>query len=622
MITYRARTWDEQQTMLSLCPTLIFLSIAVQQVALAQDVSQQAFDLEGEFKPVALSNKDCPASISHEIVSFDKNSKIYSIQHNHIKHSGVQCTSAGTLSAIDVDRDSALHTTTRNVAVAANNIVKNLYEMDSPLAISAEETDRMCGTSIFPERTSFLFMNYDGESEIDEKISLKNGDAIMVVFKSNQIDYPCIYYKNSAPASKMENEEQIESSTPVSDVTTESDEFQDASDIPESTDTSPTIEGEVEENEEVSENSAELENTDSDVSKESTATNFPEEHVKEESFEKETTTENSNTRKSTEEEEGQGSSVTESDNSREAHQQNVKSENPRSPPTPISEENNEGDEQEGAESDESGRTAPSAPQTNDVNDAQVSTESKQPRTESPSDAVTQFPSSSPLPKSSVPEELGSVPDFEEDEVLIPDSSPESTLSEIGDLGPISPKSSQCFSGDSLVTLESGEKIRMDQLRIGQSVIDDIRGGSSPIVFFSHADKNARPQFIEITTQLGQKFRATPGHFVYLNRTLRKLESVKIGDKVTLQSGIEGSVAVIERTFGRGLYNPHTLSGDIFVDGVLCSTYTDAILPIVSHALLSPIRALWQVLKLQGRPRYLCLTHGASSVLLGPLLHSS
>lgn len=51
----------------------------------------------------------------------------------------------------------------------------------------------------------------------------------------------------------------------------------------------------------------------------------------------------------------------------------------------------------------------------------------------------------------------------------------------------------------------------------------------------------------------------------------------------------------EQVFDRGLYNPHTASGDIVVDGFLSSCYTTAIDNVghVAHGLLTPIRALAQ-----------------------------
>ena len=43
----------------------------------------------------------------------------------------------------------------------------------------------------------------------------------------------------------------------------------------------------------------------------------------------------------------------------------------------------------------------------------------------------------------------------------------------------------------------------------------------------------------------------------------------------------------------GLYNPHTLQGDIVVNGVLTSTYTSAFSPVLAHLVFAPLRALYR-----------------------------
>ena len=42
----------------------------------------------------------------------------------------------------------------------------------------------------------------------------------------------------------------------------------------------------------------------------------------------------------------------------------------------------------------------------------------------------------------------------------------------------------------------------------------------------------------------------------------------------------------------GLYNPHTMDGDIVVDGTVTSTYTAAVAPSLAHAVLWPVRMLY------------------------------
>ena len=42
------------------------------------------------------------------------------------------------------------------------------------------------------------------------------------------------------------------------------------------------------------------------------------------------------------------------------------------------------------------------------------------------------------------------------------------------------------------------------------------------------------------------------------------------------------------------YNPHTLNGDIVVNGIKTSTYTAAVEPSLAHSLLWPVRMLYSM----------------------------
>ena len=53
---------------------------------------------------------------------------------------------------------------------------------------------------------------------------------------------------------------------------------------------------------------------------------------------------------------------------------------------------------------------------------------------------------------------------------------------------------------------------------------------------------------------------------------------------------------VGREVATGLYNPHTMTGDIVVDGIQTSTYTAAIAPTLAHL------ALWSV------STAACMTH--------------
>jgi len=75
--------------------------------------------------------------------------------------------------------------------------------------------------------------------------------------------------------------------------------------------------------------------------------------------------------------------------------------------------------------------------------------------------------------------------------------------------------------------------------------------------------------------------------------------VRLGDRLPLAAGNASAVVGIGRVALGGLYNPHTLDGDLTVDGVVVSTWTAAVPPAVASAALAPLR--WLVARTAGGP---------------------
>ena len=109
--------------------------------------------------------------------------------------------------------------------------------------------------------------------------------------------------------------------------------------------------------------------------------------------------------------------------------------------------------------------------------------------------------------------------------------------------------------------------------------------------FSHQYTDAQATFVELTTATGA-LRLTPGHYLYVNGKTAQARAVKVGDHLETASGSPAVVTGITHVRDTGLYNPHTLHGDVIVDGFRTTTYTDAIAPTMAHALLAPARALY------------------------------
>jgi hypothetical protein len=105
--------------------------------------------------------------------------------------------------------------------------------------------------------------------------------------------------------------------------------------------------------------------------------------------------------------------------------------------------------------------------------------------------------------------------------------------------------------------------------------------------------NSRSKFIRIEVASGDSLALSPGHYLHVNGYLNTAGSTKVGDSVTLACGTQSTVLRAEEVSMTGLFNPQTLDGNIVVDGVLVSTYTQTVHPAIAHALLSPVRFLYK-----------------------------
>lgn len=133
---------------------------------------------------------------------------------------------------------------------------------------------------------------------------------------------------------------------------------------------------------------------------------------------------------------------------------------------------------------------------------------------------------------------------------------------------------------------------MDKLQVGDRVLV-APGKYSEIYLFTHRLAEATVQVVKLTVAHGdQPLRLTPSHYIYVNGSLAAAHTVQPGDKVTLSNGTQAAVATVTRELADGLFNPHTLHGDVVVDGIITSTYTQGIAPGLAHAALWPVRALY------------------------------
>lgn len=151
--------------------------------------------------------------------------------------------------------------------------------------------------------------------------------------------------------------------------------------------------------------------------------------------------------------------------------------------------------------------------------------------------------------------------------------------------------SVCFPADASVLTVDGRRVRMDELRIGDRV--HVGGGIySDIFLFTHKDAAREHTFVALHTDDNRRLLLTAGHYVYVNGHLATAGTVRVGDMLRAADG-KSAVRIrrVHTERRRGLYNPHTVHGDIAVDGIVTSTFTRTVEPLVAVGALAPLRAL-------------------------------
>jgi Hint module len=164
--------------------------------------------------------------------------------------------------------------------------------------------------------------------------------------------------------------------------------------------------------------------------------------------------------------------------------------------------------------------------------------------------------------------------------------------------PVDSEANGCFPGDATVRLQSGAVKRMDELMVGDMVHVGLNS-YSPVFMFTHQEPDTVNAYVRLTTAGGQMIVATPSHYLHTAEgDLTAAGAIKAGDAIVASDG-SPTVVVSARTMrvAGGLWNPQTVHGDIVVNGILATTYTTAVAPVVAHAALATLRFLYNSLGL-------------------------
>ncbi|CAN8066607.1 unnamed protein product [Agarophyton chilense] len=148
----------------------------------------------------------------------------------------------------------------------------------------------------------------------------------------------------------------------------------------------------------------------------------------------------------------------------------------------------------------------------------------------------------------------------------------------------------CFPASATVTTVEGESVRMADLQPGQYIHHNEHGASSRVFFFTHRTAKPELTFYRISTASGHAVTMTGKHYLYANGRLTAAHAVQVGQMLRTKAG-ESAVTSVHRVKETGLYAPHSMHGDLVVDGIVVSSYSRTVEPRLAHALLMPLRWL-------------------------------
>lgn len=126
----------------------------------------------------------------------------------------------------------------------------------------------------------------------------------------------------------------------------------------------------------------------------------------------------------------------------------------------------------------------------------------------------------------------------------------------------------CFSGNSIVELQDGKQIRMEDTQIGDAVLT--KGGTYETIYsFGHLNQKLLAKFVQLQTK-STTLELTSDHLIWVEDQQQYIPASLVEVGHILSNG--EAILKIRTVQRRGVYAPFTRSGTIVVNDVVCSTY--------------------------------------------------
>jgi hypothetical protein len=179
---------------------------------------------------------------------------------------------------------------------------------------------------------------------------------------------------------------------------------------------------------------------------------------------------------------------------------------------------------------------------------------------------------------------------------------------------IGPINNGCFPGDAEVVVEDGRVLKMKDLRVGDRVLTS-GGRFSDVYVLSHEEPHETWSFVQLETANGKVIEMTQHHFAIVSKNCDGARSTIYADDVAVgmcmytasPAGSENLVKVTGKSVvtKQGIFNPLTFDGQLFVNGVLASSWASwfldkaalslgvhHLLPQAYQAILAPARWMY------------------------------
>eukprot|EP00181_Compsopogon_caeruleus_P005789 CAMPEP_0184681300 /NCGR_PEP_ID=MMETSP0312-20130426/4281_1 /TAXON_ID=31354 /ORGANISM="Compsopogon coeruleus, Strain SAG 36.94" /LENGTH=523 /DNA_ID=CAMNT_0027132059 /DNA_START=97 /DNA_END=1668 /DNA_ORIENTATION=+ len=145
----------------------------------------------------------------------------------------------------------------------------------------------------------------------------------------------------------------------------------------------------------------------------------------------------------------------------------------------------------------------------------------------------------------------------------------------------------CFPADALVELVNGNEVEMRALKVGDR-LRSWSGAADDVFFFGHRIPTGQFEFLSLLCDDGTLVELSRDHLIFEVRRQEMIPAkfLRVGDTLQGRGAVTSRIVRVSVTIKEGLYNPHTLSGTIVVNGKFASTYNSFAPPQLSHLLLS------------------------------------